>query len=147
VSFTLELPGAGVTVAVTNHALERYCERVRPHLDGLKRLHADMVRLAATCGATSPQRPDWATWDWNGGDDEIGRLYVHCGDICLVVKQSPPGSRLPGAVVTVLARGHMSEIARRDRNRYRAARTWRKTRQGGQKMPRRHVHSPEPTLE
>jgi hypothetical protein len=146
VSFTLELPGHGMTVAVTNHALERYAERVRPHLDGFKRLHADMVRLVAVCGHTSSQAPAWAV-PFNGEEpDDVERFYVHCGDICLLVKASPPGSRLPGAVVTVFAKGGLGETARAHRNRNRAARTWGRTHKD-RNVPRRHVSSPQPTLE
>jgi hypothetical protein len=147
VSFTLELPGAGMTVAVTFHALERYGERVRPHEERPAKLHEDMVRLAGVCGVTSSELPLWARgWDQELGDD-VERCYVHCGDVCLVVKRSPEGSRLPGAVVTVLAKGHMGELARAHRNGRRAGRTWARVHEKKRKVPRRHVSSRKPILE
>jgi hypothetical protein len=144
VTFVLELPDG--PVAVTNHALERYGERVRPYLDGLRRLHADMVRLVGVCAVVQDDPPAWVKDDWDR-EGKRERRFVVCGDICLVLQLSPEGSRYPAAIVTVLAKGHMGDAARAKRNDRRAARTWRKTRQGAVKMPRRHVHSPEPTLE
>jgi hypothetical protein len=144
-TFTLKLPGRRMVAAVTPHALVRYGERVRPHLIDREALHKDLCRVVEVCGSTSAAPPDWSNENWDGDTREDGDLFVHCGDICLVVRQSPPGSRLPGAVVTVLTRGGMSDVARSKRNSSRAARTWRNGKKS--KMPRRHVQSPEPTLE
>ncbi len=143
--WNLTLPGLELRAAVTPHALERYRQRVRPHIETRSKLHADLLRVVEVCGHTSPLPPDWANWEWEEGSGSDGDLFVHCGDICLVVRQSPEGSRFPAAVVTVLTRGGMSDLARAKRNSSRASRTWRPSKK--QKMPRRHVHSPQPTLE
>jgi hypothetical protein len=142
VTFVLELPGG--PVAVTNHALERYGERVRPHLAGLKRLHADMARLVGVCGCVQDDPPAWVKDDWDREGEREGRFVV-CGDICLVLQLSPEGSRYPSAVVTVLAKGHMGDVARAKRNSRRAARTWRNGKKV--KLPRRRVNSANPILE
>jgi hypothetical protein len=146
-TYRLELPGMKTDVAVTPHALERYSERVRPAETRYGRLHEDMVRLVAACGHTSSEPPVWANEeDWNL-EQPRERIYVHCGDVALVVQHSPEGSRLPGAVVTVLVRGGISETARAKRNAHRGSRTWRKTHKDREKMPRRHVSSRQPILE
>jgi hypothetical protein len=142
VTFVLELPGG--PVAVTNHALERYGERVRPHMAGYRRLHADMVRLVGVCGSVQADPPAWVKDDRDREGEREG-CFVACGDICLVVQESPEGSRFPAAVTTVLARGHMGDVARAKRNSRRAARTWRNGKKV--KLPRRRVNSANPILE
>jgi hypothetical protein len=125
-TWTLQLPGLQMTVAVTPHALARYGERVRPHLEGNERaLHNDLARVVRACGMTTPLAPEWANNDWNDNQPRESDLFVHCGDICLVVRQSSAGSRHPGAVVTALTRGGISEIARAKRNGHRSRKTWK----------------------
>src|SRR5215218_4992001 len=100
-SRVLRLPGLGARCAVTDHALERYARRVRPHLEGDEpALLADLLRLVEVCGVTSPLRPDWVREDWTTGEVNESDLWIHCGDIALAVAESIGGC--PYAVTTVL---------------------------------------------
>jgi hypothetical protein len=142
----LRLPGLGVRCAVTDHALERYAQRVRPHLEGDQdALWADLRRLVEACGTTSPKRPEWVREDWTRGEVRDSDLWVHCGDVALVVGES--AGRCPAVMTTVLCRGGISEIARAGRNKRRSARTYRKgkAKHDARKAPRRSVDLPEPT--
>jgi hypothetical protein len=119
----LALPG-GLRVAVSHHALERYAERVRPHLAGDRdALFADLGRLALSCGSVSPDRPEWVHDDWTVDTGASRTLWwLHCGDIALPLGESVGQERL--LATTLLTRGGISDAARRGRNRKRSTRTW-----------------------
>jgi hypothetical protein len=118
----LTLPG-GQRAAVSHHALERYAERVRPHLAGDRdALFADLGRLALSCGSVSPDRPEWVRDDWTVDAGASRTLWwLHCGDIALPLGESVGQERL--LATTLLARGGISDVARRNRNRQRSSRT------------------------
>lgn len=146
---TLILPGLGIHCAVSDHALKRYGERVRPHLAGDRdALRADMRRLVDVCGLTSPLAPSWVRNDWikEAVDSD---LWVHCGDVALAVSASE--GLCPYVVTTVMAKGSISDVARSKRNLYRSGRTYRKRkakhndRKAPRRMPPRHVNLPDPT--
>jgi hypothetical protein len=119
----LALPGGG-RAAVSHHALERYAERVRPHLEGHRDLlYADLQRLVAACGTVSPDRPAWINDDWTTETDETRTLlWLDCGDIAVPLCGTTGGERL--LATTLLTRGGISDVARRRRNQRRSSRTW-----------------------
>jgi hypothetical protein len=118
----LTLPG-GLRVAVSHHALERYAERIRPHLAGDRdALFADLARLVAACGSVSHERPAWINDDWTVDTGAARTLFwLDCGDIALPLGASVGSERL--LATTVLTRGGISDVARRNRNRQRSSRT------------------------
>lgn len=118
----LTLPG-GLRVAVSHHALERYAERVRPHLEGDRdALFADLGRLVATCGTVGHERPDWVNDDWTVDTGALRTLFwLDCGDIALPLGETAGRERL--LATTLLTRGGISDVARRGRNLKRSSRT------------------------
>jgi hypothetical protein len=139
------LPGGG-RAAVSHHALQRYAERVRPHLDGDRdALFADLQRVVAACGTVSSHRPAWTNLDWTADvADDLGVLcWLDCGDIALPLCGTAGGERL--LATTLLTRGGISDVARRRRNRRRSSRTWgaRKGNRHGPQGRRPDVGAPD----
>jgi hypothetical protein len=119
----LTLPG-GQRAAVSHHALERYAERVRPHLDGDRdALFADLARLVAACGTVGHERPAWVSRDWitDDGMGPVPMLWLDCGDIAVPLHGSTGRERL--LATTLLTRGGISDVARRGRNLKRSSKT------------------------
>jgi hypothetical protein len=118
----LTLPGE-LRAAVSHHALQRYAERIRPHLDGDRdALFADLERLVATCGALNPDRPAWVHDDWTvETGPERALFWLDCGDVVLPLCGTTGGERL--LATTLLTRGGISDVARRGRNLKRSSRT------------------------
>jgi hypothetical protein len=118
----LTLPG-GQRAAVSHHALERYAERVRPHLDGDRdALFADLARLVAACGTVSHDRPPWINDDWTVDTGAARTLFwLDCGDVALPLCGTTGGERL--LATTLLTRGGISDVARRGRNLKRSSKT------------------------
>jgi hypothetical protein len=123
----LRLPGTDIRAGISDHALERYAERVRPGLIGAVSagtIAADLRRLVDAHGTTHRHPPDWVPPDWPSPED----LWVHCGDVALVVAPSTGGC--PKVVTTVLARGGISDANRARRNGARSARTHGRRKRG-----------------
>jgi hypothetical protein len=120
----LRLPGTDIRAGISDHALERYAQRVRPHLEEPDELAADLSRLVKAHGTTYRVAPEWVPPDWPNPDD----LWVHCGDVALVVAPSTGGC--PKVVTTVLAKGGISDANRARRNGARSARTHGRRKRG-----------------
>jgi hypothetical protein len=114
---------------MTLHAIERYRDRVRPHLNSYEKIHADAQRLVEVCGLLADEPPAWinGAWEAEREMDTEPRGWLICGDICfpLAEDRERPG-RL--AALTVLTKGGISDEARLSRNRRRSARTHGKRR-------------------
>ena len=120
------LPAPGRRVYMTDHALERYRDRVRPHLEDDVALHRDAYRLVEVCGVLTERAPEWANLQYTDEPNEPDAWLV-CGDVAFVLavdRQRP--SRL--VALTVITRGGISELARTNRNRRRSQRTHAKRR-------------------
>lgn len=86
---------------MSNHAVERYVERVRPTLD-LESARGDLIRLLNSGAAVIEyERPAWC-----GGDDEPP------ADWFLLVADSFACPVRNGCAITVMARGTVSEGTR-----------------------------------
>ena len=116
--FPLQTPG-GFIVHMTDHAIARYRERVRPHLDDDLAVYRDAQRLVNVCGMLETETPAWAGC-LDGSEPE---MWLVCGDVAFVCALD---RRRPGVMValTVVTRGGISDEARQARNRKRSARTW-----------------------
>ena len=114
-------------IYMTLHALQRYGERVRPHLASYERMHADCARLVQVAGELSDVPPAWINGHWEREMDAEPRGWLVCGDICMPLAED---REKPGRLVALstLTRGGISDIARADRNRRRSARTHAKRR-------------------
>jgi hypothetical protein len=116
------LPGLGLA-AFTHHALDRYRERVRPHLDSRKAAYEDARRLIEVCAVVDSAPPDWMNGHYDGRStmfDNPQRRYVACGDVCFIIDPSQGDARW--AILTTVCRGGISEAAREHRNRQAAGR-------------------------
>jgi hypothetical protein len=123
------LPVDGRRVWMTLHAIERYRDRVRPHLNSYDAIAADAARLAGVCGVLADRSPAWVngTWEAEREMDTEPRGWLVCGDICMPLAED---REKPGKLValTVLTKGGISDEARLSRNRRRSARTHGKRR-------------------
>jgi hypothetical protein len=121
------LPVDGRRVWMTLHAIERYGDRVRPHLNSYEKIHADAQRLVEVCGLLADGPPAWinGTWEAEREMDTEPRGWLVCGDICFPLAED---REKPGKLValTVLTRGGISDETRLTRNRRRAHRTYAK---------------------
>jgi hypothetical protein len=121
------LPVDGRRVWMTLHAIERYRDRVRPHLNSYDAIAADAARLAGVCGVLADRSPAWVngTWEAEREMDTEPRGWLVCGDICMPLAED---REKPGKLValTVLTRGGISDETRLTRNRRRAHRTYAK---------------------
>jgi hypothetical protein len=142
------LPVEGRRVWMTLHAVERYRDRVRPHLASYDAVHADAARLTGVCGVLATEAPGWVngTWEEERQKDTEPRGWLVCGDICMPLADD---REKPGKLValTVLTRGGISDEARTARNRRRSQRTSarRKRNKQGDRLERgrRPVSIPE----
>ncbi len=98
--------------AFSQHAVERYIERVKPCLDR-DRAWAELKALAPL-GEIVTQRPAWA----GTGDAADGFLCL-CDCVCFPV--------INGLAVTCLVRGSLPKHTRLARNKARARRTFART--------------------
>lgn len=109
-------------VFVTDHALERYRERVRPHLEDAEAVWADMRRLARTCGELRATPPEWYREAWETAEKPC--RWLLCGDIAIVCQREAERDRL--VAVTTIVRGGISDAARAARNRRKAGKRHRR---------------------
>jgi hypothetical protein len=134
---TIALPGCGRRAALTDHAYERWAERVnwaapRPQAK------LDIERLANQNGVFMLKAPDWTAWQ-DGGRATRTFGFVVCGDVCLVIAHSRENER-ELVIATIITRGELmpGERARRHRDsrerRYRTRSRARKS--GGHRGPR-----------
>ena len=98
---------SAVNVRVTNHAVERYMERVRPGLD-FKRAKAELIHLVGQFGEERP-RPEWMSMKAQEPD-----VWVAVGDDVWLPCERRGDGRL--VAHTVLAQGCLSAEARARRN-------------------------------
>jgi hypothetical protein len=116
------LPVEGRRVFMTLHALERYGERVRPHLSAYAQIHQDAARLVECAGVLSDTAPDWVNESWYRDNDTDPRGWLICGDVCFpLAEDREKRGRL--VALTTFTRGGISEAARSARNRRRSLRT------------------------
>lgn len=109
----------GRRIAVTVHAQERYLERVLSGHGDAARVQEHLGRLIETVGVLSRLRPEWACSEFGNPADVGTDCYLLLGpDIALPVAH--------GRAITVLARGHISDVARADRNHRNRAERARK---------------------
>ncbi len=98
---------------LTAHAIERYRDRVKPHLT-FEEANAELRRLLRTATAVS-QRPSWSN------DKYEDATYAVLSDgIALVVRSNQYAA---GVAVTCLTRAGVSDEARAKRNKRRPRRT------------------------
>ena len=116
---------AGRRAYMTDHAIERWRQRVRPHLDSDEQAHADAVRLVSAVGEFSETPPAWVNGNWARELETEGRGWLVLGDICMPLAED---REKPGRLValTVLTRGGISDESRKVRNRMRSHRTYAK---------------------
>jgi hypothetical protein len=112
-------------IRFTEHAVERFNERVRPTLDR-GAAFAEMRRVAAL-GSIQPTAPDWASGpsrDGTAGPQEtLGWLVV--GDVAFpLIAPDQPGWAYSAA--TCLTRGALGGELRREKNRRKSKRGMRK---------------------
>jgi hypothetical protein len=114
----------GRRIHMTDHALERYRERVRPHLEDDDAVYKDARRLVDCAGELVEGAPEWVRYGWVGENFDA-RGWLVCGDIAMPLAED---RQRPGKLValTVLTRGSISDEARRNRNRKRSHRTYAK---------------------
>lgn len=107
-------------VRVTNHAVERYQERVRPALDR-QGAFDELVRLLRAAGDVVEDLPVWAhhTEDDDVKFDAVAMLGPDIAAPCHLTQ----GGYL--LAVTVIARGWLPDGARQHRNRVHRARRQR----------------------
>lgn len=102
-------------LGLTNHAVERYVERVKPTFD-FSEARRELQRLCDLAGEPSRERPDWHFLPEHA--TEAAEFYLTLSDgICAAVKGTD--------VVTVLTRGGSSPAHRankRERKRRQRAR-------------------------
>lgn len=120
---------AGRRVALTTHALERYCERVRPL--AVDQARAELAALLEQCGELLAGGPDWV-------DSDSDEWFVVLGDD-VALPLSPPRSRGgPWIAVSCLTRGLPTARERRSRARHRSsrrARRYAQSRPGRRPLP------------
>jgi hypothetical protein len=103
-----------VHIAATNHAVERYRDRVRPGYS-FADARRDLLNVAEAAGTISDEAPSWVV----ESDLEADRRYMKIGDdICAVLEPTSGADR--AVIVTVLFKGGLSPQARARRNRYAA---------------------------
>jgi hypothetical protein len=100
-------------VILTFHAIQRYCDRVKPDLT-FGEANAELRRLLRTATVVS-KRPSWSN------DKHEDAAYAVLSDgIVLVVRSDQYAA---GVAVTCLTRAGVSDEARAKRNRRRPRRT------------------------
>lgn len=112
-----------VSVRISDHAITRYRERCKPALDD-ENAGRDLGRIAAL-GRVLTEAPRWLV----GRARQTSPLYLEVGDIILPLVPDRGGSG-DWCAVTCIARGGISEPARRrrtDRRRVRAPRAGRRS--------------------
>jgi hypothetical protein len=135
----------GRRIYMTDHAVERYRERVRPHLETDGDVYLDAKRLVDCAGEMSDTAPEWVRYEWVGEHMEP-RGWLVCGDIAMPVTED---RERPGKLValTVLTRGSISDESRRERNRRRSARTHGKRRRAQMERKLMPGYSRAPAVE
>ena len=108
-----------VTVDVSDHAIKRYGERVRPGL-AYADLEAEVLRVVRTFGVVCQEPPEWMEPDGR----DVAWLVVEDG-ICFPLQPSRDSDELFVAT-TCMVRGGMPERLRRRRNHRRAIRASRR---------------------
>lgn len=92
---------------LTEHAVDRYQERVRPALSP-EAAKADLLRLIAACGRQGTP-PEWAI-----SNEYVTDWFLFIGDdVCLPIHK--------GSAVTCLTRGGLPELTRARRNERKQA--------------------------
>lgn len=91
-------------ITVSEHAQERYRERVRDVLD----VEGEIVLLAGVCGRVQFEPPAWRGWS-----DQPVEVWLMLGDDVAF-------PLVRGTAVTCIARGGMSDTARAGRNGHNA---------------------------
>jgi hypothetical protein len=136
---------AGRRAYMTDHAIERYGQRVRPHLQRPDELYADARRLVEVAGVLAEDPPEWVAYEWVGEHMEA-RGWLVCGDIAMPLAED---RQRPGRLValTVLTRGSISDEARRNRNRKRSHRTYAKRKRNKMDDRLTRGHRPEIAVE
>lgn len=99
-------PSAPVAIALTEHAILRFQERVRPGL-GFRQARQELTRLVAM-GTVSTQPPAW----FGHHDGRFSTRYLSVGD--LVIPLVCVDGRL--MALTCVPRGSVSALTRADRN-------------------------------
>lgn len=100
-------------VQVTEHAIERYQERVRPTLE-VAAAKRELVALVEMAGAPTPEPPAWAD-------------YVHpAPDSYLVLSDGVLGLIRGGRMTSVIVRGAMAPEYREAKRKERRARRQKK---------------------
>lgn len=103
-------------LGISDHAVDRYIERVKPTLTR-REATKDLRRLARSVGTITAERPEWV-----GESCYVDGWLLLGDDIALPVLKTPGG----WLAKTVLARGVLPPGVRRMRNRAKAARRrWR----------------------
>ncbi len=103
-----------MNVSLTDHAVERYIERVRPGL-GYPAAKADLLRLIEQHGVMV-DRPDW----YSPGRTTQADRFVQVAPGVLLPCMVMQAGRL--RAMTVICHGHVSDAHRADRNARRRAR-------------------------
>lgn len=103
----------GVSISVTDHAVWRYQERVRPGLE-LADARRDLLRLLKGCEVTT-DLPDWT----RDREDRVDAVAVLSDGVVLALIRER-GSKY--RAVTCLVRGGMGEQTRARRNAWKAKR-------------------------
>lgn len=104
-----------MSFSITNHAVERYIERVRPALE-IGPARTEMTRLARDCGIRTTEPPDWvASHDIKiQRGQEVPDSYIDIGNTGIVFVL------YKNTMVTVLTRAGMGSTARQTRNAKKA---------------------------
>jgi hypothetical protein len=123
VKFALHTP-AGERVFLTDHAIARYRERLREHLQTPEQIHADARRLVACCGVIQTAAPEWANPEAREAD-----AWLVCGDVAFVLGSDRARNRY--VALTTVTRGGISDEARRTRNAKRSARSYARRKRNG----------------
>lgn len=119
-------------LVLSRHAIERYCERVRPAAD-MHDAAAELQRVLPALAAVS-ERPSWYRGD--GPSDQ----YLMWGeDICFML--------LGCKVMTCVVRGGLGDGQRAARNKSRAVKRRTQKRRGQSRGAVRSLRRPEPVAD
>ena len=107
-----------IEIHLSQHAVDRFHERVRPGLD--RTAAEDALAQLALLGTIEPEPPEWLA----RRQRQRAACYLVAGDVVLPLD---PCRRDPTVLValTCLARGGISELARHRRNSQRRLRSAR----------------------
>lgn len=97
----------------SDHAVARYCERVRPSLDKARALE-ELLRVTRHAN-TSLEPPAWVS------PTDPADVWLILGDVCFPLRRVTATTEV---ATTCLARGTLTPGARRARSQRRAGRTY-----------------------